>query len=122
MTVKTNITQIDTSNNPKDPIYTLDYETSLEQYKACKSASRVLRRYSDFHWLHRELKRQFPGRIIPPLPPLRAYNGYGSSSPEYIDEEKRVEMARFLENIAQHEQLMTSNALQAFLESGNQVS
>lgn len=73
--------------------------------------SSVLRRYSDFLWLHDRLHSQRPGAIVPPLPEKQAVSRF---SPEFV-EERRGALERFLRRVVLHPELMDCEALAVFL-------
>lgn len=50
--------------------YIIVWSTSLNQYfKGKEEPSQCSRRYKDFLWLRTQLVEQFPGIIVPPVPP-----------------------------------------------------
>jgi len=73
----------------------------------------VVRRYSDFVWLHERLHIEFPGAIIPPTP-QKTFVGRFSS--EFIEARQKA-LQRFLNRIAIHPELSYSTSFGQFLSS-----
>ena len=57
----------------------------------------VYRRYSDFIWLHDTLAELFPGVFVPALPPKKRF---GNMDENFIADERRPGLERFLNRIA----------------------
>jgi sorting nexin-1/2 len=73
----------------------------------------VLRRYSDFVWLHERLSKERAGAILPPLPEKQAVSRFSSS----FIEERRVQLERFLRRVAVHPELYDAGCLDTFLRA-----
>mmetsp|Transcript_9744 Transcript_9744/g.14176 ORF Transcript_9744/g.14176 Transcript_9744/m.14176 type:complete len:600 (+) Transcript_9744:142-1941(+) len=73
----------------------------------------VLRRYSDFVWLHERLSKERAGAILPPLPEKQAVSRFSSS----FIEERRVQLERFLRRAAVHPELYDAGCLDTFLRA-----
>jgi len=71
----------------------------------------VIRRYSDFDWLHDILKSEYKHLIIPPLPEKAIFDRF---SPEFV-EYRRKELERFLKRTLAHPDLSLVPALRTFL-------
>lgn len=75
--------------------------------------SAVLRRYSDFLWLHERLQEERAGAIVPPIPEKQPV---GRFSPAFV-EARRRELERFLRRVAVHPELQDSACLDTFLRA-----
>merc|ERR1711934_352633 len=95
--------------------YKINTKTTLPQY-TWKEFSQI-HRYSDFEWLHIRLKARFPNVIIPPLPEKAVT---GNFDPNFISL-RRTALERFLNRIASHPVLQTSEDLQTFLEANEET-
>jgi sorting nexin-1/2 len=95
--------------------YKINTRTSLPQY-TWKEFSQI-HRYSDFVWLHNQLKARYPNVIIPPLPEKALTGNY---DPNFISL-RRHALERFLNRIASHPLLQTSEDLQTFLEANEET-
>ena len=73
----------------------------------------VVRRYGDFDWLAKELAKNFPGIIIPPVPDKQAV---GRFQDEFV-ESRRRSLEKFLVRIANHEDLCDAQAFHTFLNA-----
>jgi len=89
--------------------YKVGTKTSLPQYAA--QEFHKVRRYSDFAWLHNQLK--YPNVIIPPLPEKAVT---GNTDPNFVAL-RRHGLERFLRRVVEHPVLQFSNDLQTFLEA-----
>ena len=81
----------------------------------------VRRRYSDFKWLRGQLTLNFPGCIVPPLPPAdnpaKALKGeIKSFAPDFIAR-RQAGLELFLRRVAAHHQLVAAPDLVTFLEA-----
>lgn len=84
------------------------------QHKGLGNAGNsVVRRYSDFEWLAKELAKNFPGIIIPPVPDKQAV---GRFQDEFV-ESRRRSLEKFLIRIAIHEDLGDAQAFHTFLNA-----
>jgi len=95
--------------------YKINTRTSLPQY-TWKEFSQI-HRYSDFVWLHNQLKARYPNVIIPPLPEKALTGNY---DPNFISL-RRHALERFLNRIASHPLLQCSEDLQTFLEANEET-
>jgi sorting nexin-1/2 len=75
--------------------------------------SAVLRRYSDFLWLHEKLQMERSGAIVPPLPEKQPV---GRFNPKFV-EIRRRDLERFLRRAAVHPELQGCASLDAFLQA-----
>jgi len=75
------------------------------------SSFSVIRRFTHFKDLHRQLADEFPGAVVPPLPEKR---GLGRFEDEFV-EARRRNLERFLERVALHPELKASAHLVRFL-------
>ncbi len=75
----------------------------------------VIRRYRDFLWLRDCLGEEFPGIINPPLP-MRRSGMINRFEPEFI-ERRRKDLERYLNRVASHEELSSSNYFMTFLQA-----
>ncbi|XP_078181601.1 sorting nexin 1 [Carex rostrata] len=73
----------------------------------------VIRRYSDFEWLHDKLSEKYKGIFIPPLPEKSAVEKFRFSA-EFI-EMRRQGLDVFINRIASHPVLRKSEDLRTFL-------
>ncbi|KAJ4810967.1 Sorting nexin 1 [Rhynchospora pubera] len=73
----------------------------------------VIRRYSDFEWLHDKLAEKYKGIFIPPLPEKSAVEKFRFSA-EFI-EMRRQALDVFINRIASHPVLRKSEDLRTFL-------
>jgi len=73
----------------------------------------VLRRYSDFRWLHAALVSNCPGVIVPPIPEKVKI---GRFAPDLI-EFRRCALERALQQMLEHPRLQKDEDLKLFLES-----
>lgn len=91
--------------------YKISTKTSLPQFKFPSFC--VIRRFSDFVWLHDELNKEFAGIIIPPLPEKLMV---GRFSPEFVETRRRA-LEKFLGRIGVHPLLRQSDNFRSFLEA-----
>ena len=75
--------------------------------------SAVLRRYSDFLWLHERLQVERAGAIVPPIPDKQPV---GRFSPAFV-EARRRELERFIRRLAVHPELQDCACLDTFLRA-----
>lgn len=73
----------------------------------------VIRRFSDFSWLHTQLVTEFPGVFLPPIPDKAIMNRF---TPEFIEDRRRA-LERYLGKVAEHPDLTNSRFLKVFLEA-----
>ncbi|GKV38898.1 hypothetical protein SLEP1_g46753 [Rubroshorea leprosula] len=79
----------------------------------------VIRRYSDFVWLHGRLFEKYKGIFIPPLPEKSAVEKFRFSA-EFI-ETRRQGLNSFVNRIASHHELHQSEDLRTFLQSDEET-
>lgn len=79
----------------------------------------VIRRYSDFVWLHDRLFENYKGVFIPPLPEKSAVEKFRFSA-EFI-EMRRQALDIFVNRIASHHELRQSEDLRTFLQVDEEV-
>lgn len=95
--------------------YRIKTHTSLPKYEWKEFSS--THRYSDFVWLHNQLKARYPNVIIPPLPEKVIT---GNCDPNFI-RLRRHALERFLNRIASHPLLQEAEDLQTFLEANEET-
>jgi len=93
--------------------YRVDVRSPSADLTTTQVFSAVLRRYSDFLWLHERLQDERPGAIVPPLPEKQPV---GRFSPAFV-EARRRELERFLRRVATHPELQDSACLDTFLRA-----
>ena len=89
--------------------------TSTTRPQFAKSAFSVVRRYSDFIWIHGHLSAKYPGIVVPPLPEKLLV---GRFSPEFIENRRRA-LQLFLQRCCFHPELQHSEHLTTFLEASD---
>jgi len=95
--------------------YKISTNTDRRQFH--KSSFSVIRRFSDFVWLHTNLCAMYPGVVVPPLPEKLLV---GRFSPEFI-ESRRRSLQVFLTRCVAHPELQHSDHLTTFLEATDDV-
>eukprot|EP00729_Bicosta_minor_P023385 gene23385-20623_t len=97
--------------------YTVNTTTKrkVPQYFAAAELS-VLRRYSDFIWVREQIIKEFPGHVIPPMPPKHGLSQVDKFDPLFLEVRRRG-LERFIRRIAMHPVLSFSSSLRLFLES-----
>lgn len=75
----------------------------------------VLRRYTDFLWLREQMVREYPGHIIPPMPPKHSTER-NKASDRFL-EIRRVALQRFVKRLAKHPVLNFSKTFRIFLSA-----
>ncbi|KAG3100634.1 hypothetical protein PI124_g10431 [Phytophthora idaei] len=91
--------------------YKISTTTTRPQFS--KSSFSVVRRYSDFVWIHGHLSAMYPGVVVPPLPEKLLV---GRFSPEFIESRRRA-LQLFLHRCCLHPELQHSEHLTTFLEA-----
>ncbi|KAF4043209.1 Vps5-like protein [Phytophthora infestans] len=91
--------------------YKISLTTTRPQFS--KSSFSVVRRYSDFVWIHGHLSALYPGVVVPPLPEKLLV---GRFSPEFIESRRRA-LQLFLQRCCLHPELQHSEHLTTFLEA-----
>lgn len=99
-------------------VYTVKMKSTLPVYQ--KNESTVVRRYSDFEWLHKELEQSDTKMAVPSLPdkawqrqlPFR--KDQGAFQDDFI-EERRQGLEVFLNKVAAHPLAQCERALHVFL-------
>lgn len=97
--------------------YKVSVKTNLPQYRHEKAD--VIRRFSDFGWLHDRLADKNKGIIVPPLPEKNAVEKFRFSA-EFIEVRRRA-LDVFVNRVARHPQLCLSTDLQLFLEANEEA-
>ncbi|XP_024527007.1 sorting nexin 1 isoform X1 [Selaginella moellendorffii] len=93
--------------------YRVSTKTNMQEYRGLEKI--VIRRYSDFVWLHERLTERYKGIIIPPLPEKSAVEKFRFSA-EFIEVRRRA-LDVFLNRIAAHPILRQSDDLKSFLQA-----
>lgn len=97
--------------------YKVITKTNLPEYQGHEKI--VIRRYSDFVWLHDRLFEKFKGIFIPPLPEKSTVEKFRFSA-EFI-EMRRQALDVFVNRIASHHELRQSDDLRIFLQADEQT-
>ncbi|XP_010943820.1 sorting nexin 1 isoform X2 [Elaeis guineensis] len=97
--------------------YRVITKTNLPEYQGPEKI--VIRRYSDFVWLHDRLAEKYRGIFIPPLPEKSAVEKFRFSA-EFI-EMRRQALDIFINRIASHPQLKQSEDLRTFLQEDEET-
>ncbi|CAH0490579.1 unnamed protein product [Peronospora farinosa] len=87
--------------------------TITTRVQFAKSSFSVVRRYSDFIWIHGHLTAKYPGIVVPPLPEKLLV---GRFSPEFIENRRRA-LQLFLQRCCVHPELQHCEHLTTFLEA-----
>jgi len=93
--------------------YRVITKTNMPEYRGPEKI--VIRRYSDFVWLHERLAERNKGIFIPPLPEKNAVEKFRFSA-EFIELRRRG-LDVFINRIASHPQLQHSEDLKHFLQA-----
>ncbi|CAK4410112.1 unnamed protein product [Aphanomyces euteiches] len=91
--------------------------TSTDRRQFQKSQFSVIRRFSDFVWLHTSLCNLYPGVVVPPLPEKLLV---GRFSPEFVESRRRA-LHVFLCRCAAHPEIQHCDHLTTFLEASDDV-
>ncbi len=94
-------------------VYTVRTKTDSANFRAHTFS--VLRRYSDFRWLHAALVHNNPGVVVPPVPEKVKI---GRFAPELV-EARRHGLETCINKIVNHSLLQEDDDLKLFLESDN---
>ncbi|KAK4343203.1 hypothetical protein RND71_039019 [Anisodus tanguticus] len=97
--------------------YKVITKTNLPEYQGHEKI--VIRRYSDFVWLHDRLFERYKGIFIPPLPEKSTVEKFRFSA-EFI-EMRRQALDVFVNRIASHHELRQSDDLRTFLQADEQT-
>ncbi|ONK57131.1 uncharacterized protein A4U43_C10F16930 [Asparagus officinalis] len=92
--------------------YRVITKTNLPEFQGQEKI--VIRRYSDFVWLHDKLAEKYKGIFIPPLPEKSTVEKFRFSA-EFI-EMRRQALDIFINRIASHPELKQSEDLRIFLQ------
>ncbi|CAG8684675.1 10880_t:CDS:2, partial [Dentiscutata heterogama] len=88
--------------------------TNIPTFRLRRSS--VRRRYSDFEWIYKALKKRSSGANIPPLPGKVFFNRFS----ERVIEVRREGFERFLQTVAEHPLLQTeSQIISTFIQDSN---
>ncbi|XP_028795549.1 sorting nexin 1 isoform X1 [Neltuma alba] len=97
--------------------YRVITQTNFPDYQGPEKI--VIRRYSDFVWLHDRLFEKYKGIFIPPLPEKSAVEKFRFSA-EFI-EMRRQALDIFINRIASHHELQQSEDLRTFLQADEEA-
>ncbi|CAN4121320.1 unnamed protein product [Withania somnifera] len=97
--------------------YKVITKTNLPEYQGHEKI--VIRRYTDFVWLHDRLFEKYKGIFIPPLPEKSTVEKFRFSA-EFI-EMRRQALDVFVNRIASHHELRQSGDLRIFLQADEQT-
>ncbi|CAD8057460.1 unnamed protein product [Paramecium primaurelia] len=85
-------------------------------------AKTVHRKYTHFEWLNAALKREFPGLLIPAIPPKTVLAKINITEHTQIVREKRYrQLEEFLNKIKDHPQLQISSKFKLFLSASQEI-
>lgn len=87
------------------------YTLYTVQTRQLQKTTEVERRFRDLDWMHTQLSTKFKGVSIPPLPEKPMF---GTQSAKFI-EERRAQMEKYLNMVAQNRTLNSSKVLETFL-------
>jgi hypothetical protein len=76
----------------------------------------VRRRFSDFTWLRKQLIKNYPSCIIPPMPSKDRQKQFSRFNAHFL-EKRRIYLERFLRRCTTHPQLCHDKDLHKFLEA-----
>jgi len=96
-----------------NPYMTYKVNTTTDRAEFQNTNPTVIRRYSDFTWLHQQLVDDFPGAIIPPLPKKNLADRFRD---EFIRARMRT-LEEFLNRVAAHAELGVSKCFLMFLQT-----
>eukprot|EP00051_Salpingoeca_urceolata_P007219 m.95695 g.95695 ORF g.95695 m.95695 type:complete len:480 (+) comp15161_c0_seq5:2759-4198(+) len=82
--------------------------------KVTSAQFHVLRRYSDFFWLHEVLEFEQPSYLVPPLPPKHHMND--KFDPEFLEIRRRG-LQEFVHRIATHPVMSCNGTFRTFLQA-----
>ncbi|KAH8098916.1 hypothetical protein JL720_1886 [Aureococcus anophagefferens] len=91
--------------------YKVNTQTNLPEFQYGQFS--VIRRYSDFVWLHDMLQKDVPGSIVPPLPEKAVV---GRFSADFVESRRRL-LEKFCVRLAAHEELSDSKYFKLFLQA-----
>ncbi|CAM6128815.1 unnamed protein product [Calypogeia fissa] len=97
--------------------YRVSTKTNLTEYRGVEKI--VIRRFSDFEWLHDRLVEKHKGLFIPPIPEKSAVEKFRFSA-EFIEVRRRA-LEVFVNRIASHPKLRSSEDLKNFLQADEEV-
>ena len=89
----------------------MNTQTNLPEFQYGQFS--VIRRYSDFVWLHDMLQKDVPGSIVPPLPEKAVV---GRFSADFVESRRRL-LEKFCVRLAAHEELSDSKYFKLFLQA-----
>lgn len=100
--------------NSSHVTYNVNTVTTNEAYKYSQSV--VVRRYSDFLWLHDILAEEYPYAVIPPMPQKNALNRFEI---DFV-EERRNALQYFIRSVCANPLLKDSKRVRSFLTSDDE--
>ena len=100
--------------NSSHVTYNVNTVTTNEAYKYSQSV--VVRRYSDFLWLHDILAEEYPYAVIPPMPQKNALNRFEI---DFV-EERRNALQYFIRSVCASPLLKDSKRVRSFLTSDDE--
>eukprot|EP00981_Chlorochromonas_danica_P014418 scaffold7965_cov159-Ochromonas_danica.AAC.2 len=100
-----------TEQNQDHTVYVIRVTTPLRAWT-------IKRRYRDFYYLDRELRKHHPNLRFPPLPPKRYLRS--SSDPEIVDQ-RRDQLEKYLSLLIRLPQIWTRNDLVLFLNDESNI-
>ncbi|CAM9729879.1 unnamed protein product, partial [Choristocarpus tenellus] len=93
--------------------YKLSVNTSTDRADFQYGQFSVIRRFKDFVWLTQRLEEEFPGIVMPALP---VKMNLGKFDQVFI-EKRRKELEKFLNRVAGHDELSSSQYFKTFLQA-----
>jgi len=105
------ITISTTELNQNHTVYVINVSCGMRSWT-------IKRRYKDFDYLDRQLKKQFPSLSLPALPPKRYLRS--SSDPEIVDERKQ-QLENYLNQLVCVQQIWARNDFVLFLNDDSNL-
>eukprot|EP01024_Parvocaulis_polyphysoides_P016853 TRINITY_DN17476_c0_g1_i1.p1 TRINITY_DN17476_c0_g1~~TRINITY_DN17476_c0_g1_i1.p1 ORF type:complete len:408 (+),score=79.78 TRINITY_DN17476_c0_g1_i1:90-1313(+) len=96
--------------------YKVKTNSTLSTFKS--GQSEVIRRFSDFDFMDSQIKQQYKGVIVPPLPEKDVIQKYKYNQ-EFIEKRRRA-LQVYINRVANHPELYKTKEVQLFLEASEQ--
>lgn len=98
---------VDTQLSEGHTLYVIEVSSGVKQWT-------VIRRFKDFYYLDKMLRKNFTKLKIPPLPPKRYFAS--STDPGFVDE-RRDQLENYLQTLIRIQSIWTRNDLVLFLNN-----